>query len=93
MSLPVIRITNQGAVDHEEPSRSRQIRSLIALFGLYAFVLSFVMVFVSDGANIGSILAAIGGHALYASAREALAWREASWLEAVRARVLRRPLA
>lgn len=93
MSLPVIGNTNRRVFEHEDPGRARQVRSLIALFGLYAFLLLVVILFVSDGADIGSILVAIGGHALYATAREALAWREASWLEAARARTIRRRLA
>jgi hypothetical protein len=85
---PAVATTN-----YEDLGHARQVRSLIALFGLYAVVLLLVIVFVSDGANIGSVLVAIGGHALYASVRESLAWRETSLLERARIRLLRRRLA
>ncbi len=72
-----------------DAGRVRQLRSLLSLFALYAAALLGVIL-LSDGADIGCILAGIGGHVLYASGKTALAWREASWLEAARARVLRR---
>ncbi len=77
------------AID-DEGSRVRQLRSLVVLFGLYSCVLGFVVVFVTDGADIGSVLAGIAGHAIYASVRGVSTWREASWLDAVRARMLLR---
>lgn len=77
------------ASSDEEGSRVRQLRSLVALFGLYASVLVFVLLFVEDGGDIGSVLAGIAGHAVYASYKAAVAWREASWLDAVRGRMLR----
>lgn len=72
--------------------RIRQLRALLALLSLYVAALLVVIV-LSDGADIGCILAGIGGHVLYASAKTALAWREAAWFEAARSRVLQRRLA
>jgi len=69
--------------------RVRQLRALLSLLALYAAAL-LVVILLSDGADIGCILAGIGGHVLYASAKTALAWREATWLEAARVRVLLR---
>lgn len=74
----------------DDGSRVRQLRSLVVLFALYAVVLLFVILFVTDGGHIGSILAGISGHALYATTKTAFAWREASWLDAIRGRMLRR---
>ena len=71
----------------EDCSRVRQLRSLVVLFALYAAVLLFVILFVTDGGHIGSILAGIGGHALYATTKSAFAWREASWLDAIRGQI------
>ena len=73
----------------EDVGRIRQLRGLLALLTLYAGALLFVLL-LSEGADIGCILAGIGGHVLYASGKTALAWREASWLEAARARVFLR---
>jgi hypothetical protein len=74
----------------EDSGHVRQLRSLCALFTLYAGTLLVVIFFVSDGATIGTVLVGIGGHVLYASAKTALAWREASWLAAARIRMLHR---
>jgi hypothetical protein len=81
--------------DREEDSwldgdgaRIRRLRSLLSLFALYAAALLSVIL-LSDGADIGCILVGIGGHVLYASAKTALAWRDASWLEHARSRTLR----
>lgn len=76
----------------EDSGRVRQLRALLSLFALYAMAL-LAVILLSDGADIGCILAGIGGHVLYASAKTALAWRDATWLEAARARVVRRRLA
>ena len=76
-------------LDDEETGRVRQLRALLSLFALYAAAL-LAVILLSDGADIGCILAGIGGHVLYASAKTALAWREATWFEAARARVLLR---
>lgn len=76
----------------EDSGRVRQLRALLSLFALYATAL-LAVILLSDGADIGCILAGIGGHVLYASAKTALAWRDATWLEAARARVVRRRLA
>ena len=73
----------------EDVGRLRQLRGLLALLTLYAAAL-LVVLLLSEGADIGCILAGIGGHVLYASGKTALAWREAAWLEAARARVLLR---
>jgi hypothetical protein len=59
---------------------------LLALFSLYAAAL-FVLVLVTDGADIGCVLGGIAGHVLYASHRIALSWRDASGLEDAKARV------
>ncbi|MBX3263952.1 MAG: hypothetical protein KIS78_26455 [Labilithrix sp.] len=88
--LPITR-TLPGVTRDDELRRLRQVRALLGLFALYAGALVLVML-LSDGADIGCILAGIAGHVLYASARTAAAWREASWLEAARARLLCRRL-
>lgn len=62
------------------------MRSLLALFGLYAFALLAVMM-VSDGADIGCILAGIAGHVLWATHRMIVSWRDAAWIENARARL------
>jgi hypothetical protein len=72
-----------------DAGRVRQLRELLSLFAVYATALLAVLV-LSDGGDIGCILAGIGGHVLYASVKTARSWREASWLEAARARVLLR---
>ncbi len=77
------------AIDGDEAARVRQLRALLSLLALYATAL-LVVILLSDGADIGCILAGIGGHVLYASVKTALAWREASWLEEARVRVVRR---
>src|SRR5262249_15236729 len=73
----------------EETARLRRLRSLLALFALYAAALLAVIV-LSDGADVGSILAGIAGHVLFASSRLASAWRDASWMDEMRGRRLSR---
>lgn len=85
-----LRLDNQTRGLEEDCGRVRQLRALVVVFALYALVLLFVILFVNDGGYIGSILAGIGGHAIYMSARTAFAWREASWLDSIRGRMLRR---
>jgi hypothetical protein len=98
LSLPTSRVralpisqaaAPAGHVVDDDAGRIRQLRALLSLLVLYAAALLFVIL-LSDGADIGCILTGIGGHVLYASGKTALAWREASWLEAARARVLLR---
>lgn len=72
---------------HDEASRLRRLRSLLALFALYAATLS-VVTLLSDGADVGCILAGISGHVLYATFRLVGDWRDATWLDNARARVL-----
>lgn len=64
---------------HEEAVRRRRLRSLLALFSLYAVALLIVIV-VSEGADIGCILAGIAGHVLYATRRVVISWRDAACL-------------
>ena len=96
LSLPTSRlralpITPSPYEIDADAARLRQLRALLSLFALYTGLLAVILL--SDGADIGCILAGIGGHVLYASGKTALAWREATWLEAARVRVLRRRLA
>jgi hypothetical protein len=73
------------ALSHEEALRVRRLRSLLALFVLYAVALVTVMA-VSDGADVGCILAGIAGHVLFATSRLLHVWRDDCWLEDARAR-------
>jgi hypothetical protein len=73
----------------EETLRLRRLRSLLALFSLYAGALLAVIV-LSDGADVGCILAGISGHVLYATWRMVTTWRDASWLEQARERLMPR---
>lgn len=70
----------------DEAARLRRLRSLLALFSLYAGALLAVIV-LSDGADVGCILAGIAGHVLYATYRMVTSWRDASWLEQARERI------
>ena len=88
VSLPQALSRALPTVMDEDVHRLRQLRTLISLLALYAAVLLVVML-LSDGPVIGCILAGIAGHVLYASVKTALAWREAAWLEAARARLCR----
>ncbi len=74
------------ALTHDEALRVRRLRSLLALFVLYAFSLLSVIV-MSDGADVGCILAGIAGHVLYATHRLVATWRDDCWLEDARARM------
>jgi len=87
-ALPITRAPDLVLAD-DDGARLRQLRALLSLLVLYTGALLFVIL-LSDGADIGCILAGIGGHVLYAGGKTALAWREASWIEAARARVLLR---
>jgi hypothetical protein len=73
----------------DEVARLRRLRSLLALFSLYAGALLAVIV-LSDGADVGCILAGIAGHVLYATHRMVTSWRDASWLEQARERLVAR---
>ncbi len=70
----------------EENERVRRLRTLLALFALYAGSL-LTVILVSDGADIGCILAGIAGHVLYATHRMVASWRDATWLEHARLRM------
>lgn len=61
------------------------MRSLLALFALYAAALLIVVV-VTEGADIGCILGGIAGHVLYATHRVVGCWRDAASLEDAKAR-------
>lgn len=73
----------------DETARLRRLRSLLSLFALYAGSLLAVTL-LSDGADIGCILAGIAGHVLYATGRMVTAFRDASFLEEARIRHLMR---
>lgn len=91
VDLPLLSPAGEQA-EVDESAHARHLRSLRSLFVLYAGALSFVVLFF-DGADVGCILSGIAGHVLWASARTALVWRDASWLERARERVRRRRLA
>lgn len=86
--LRPVPVAPQPHYDVEEILRVRRMRSLLALFGLYAFALLSVMM-ISDGADIGCILAGIAGHVLWATHRMIVTWRDAAWIEHMRARAYR----
>jgi hypothetical protein len=70
---------------HEEASRLRRLRTLLALFALYAAAL-LVVTLLSDGADVGCVLAGISGHVMYATFRLVASWRDAAWLDHARRR-------
>jgi hypothetical protein len=76
----------------DETARLKRLRSLLSLFALYAGCL-LAVILVSDGADIGCILAGIAGHVLYATYGMVRTWRDATWLENARARVVFGPRA
>jgi hypothetical protein len=84
-SRPAARRSTSG----DESARLKRLRSLLALLSLYAGAL-LVVVVLSNGADVGCILAGISGHVLYATYRIVTAWRDASWLEHARERILAR---
>ena len=73
----------------DETARLRRLRSLLTLFVLYAGSLLAVAA-LSDGADIGCILAGIAGHVLYATCRMIASFRDATWIEEARLRCLLR---
>jgi len=75
-----------GPATETDTAQIRRLRSLLALFALYATAL-FVVILFSDGPDIGCILTGIAGHVLYASVKTAMSWREATWLESTRQRI------
>jgi hypothetical protein len=85
VSLPQIQLR----ATEEDAARARQFRSLLSLLALYTTALVAVVV-LPDGADIGCILGGIAGHMLYAGAKLALEWRDASSLAYARGRILRR---
>lgn len=64
-----------------DAAQMKRMRGLIALFALYAVAL-FSVVLLSDGGDVGCILAGIAGHVFYASHKIATAWRDASYVTA-----------
>jgi hypothetical protein len=70
----------------EDAARLRRLRSLLALFALYALALMAVS-FMSDGADIGCVLAGISGHVFYSTFRLVGMWRDDAWLDHARARL------
>ena len=89
-ALPFASTTSLWATHPEEAARLRRLRSLFALFALYTATLLSVSL-VSDGADVGCILAGISGHVFYATFRLVFAWRDATWLDHARARASARP--
>lgn len=94
LSLPTLRTLSLEAPRgvgsaSEETAHVRRLWSLVTLLGLYATAL-LVVLLVSDGPDVGCILMGIAGHVLYASAKMAQAWREATWMEDARFRLYRR---
>jgi hypothetical protein len=83
--LPPITARHSPA-SADEVARLRRLRSLLALFSLYAGAL-LTVILVSDGADVGCILAGIAGHVFYATYRMVTSWRDASWLEQARDRI------
>ncbi len=71
---------------HEEAARLKRLRTLLALFALYAAALLAVTL-LSDGADVGCVLAGISGHVLYATLRLVAEWRDAAWLDHARRRL------
>ena len=69
----------------EEASRLKRLRTLLALFALYAAALLAVTL-LSDGADVGCVLAGISGHVMYATFRLVASWRDAAWLDHARRR-------
>lgn len=92
---PVPSITARSAavardrVASDETAHLKRLRALLALFSLYSGALLAVIV-LSDGADVGCILAGIAGHVLYATHRMVTSWRDASWLEHARDRMFAR---
>jgi hypothetical protein len=90
LHAPVVRRAHVQTVPtwllHEEASRLRRLRTLLALFALYAAALLTVTL-VSDGADVGCVLAGISGHIMYATFRLVASWRDAAWLDHARRRV------
>src|SRR4051812_33339185 len=85
LSLPNVRLPALGRSGElhaleDEGAQMRRLRSLLSLFALYAAALLFVSL-LSDGADIGCILAGVAGHVFYASGKGAIAWRDASLLD------------
>ena len=71
---------------HEEAARVRRLRTLLSLFALYAATLLAVTL-LSDGADVGCVLAGISGHVMYATLRLVADWRDAAWLDHARRRL------
>jgi len=89
MNQTVVFVRSADWASAEETLRLRRLRSLLALFSLYAGALLAVIV-LSDGADVGCILAGISGHVLYATYRMVTTWRDATWLEHARERMILR---
>lgn len=87
MNLPLSAFELSPARPTWEPdaAQMKRMRALIGLFALYAVAL-FSVVLLSDGGDVGCILAGIAGHVFYAAHKIATAWRDASYLAARRLR-------
>ncbi len=89
-SLSQLALDRSGHVPewlvHEEAARLRRLRTLLALFALYAAALLAVTL-LSDGADVGCVLAGISGHVMYATLRLVSEWRDAAWLDHARRRL------
>lgn len=75
-----------AATPKRDVSRAKRIRSLAALFGLYTVALVGVMT-LSDGADIGCILAGIAAHVFYATVQLVNTWRDDAWTAHKKARI------
>jgi hypothetical protein len=80
---PLAGTLEDATTSSEELAHLRRLRALLGLFALYATALMMVML-LSDGADVGCILAGIAGHVFYATHRIVTSWRDASWLLARR---------
>lgn len=82
---PAPRIEVPAWMVQEEASRLKRLRTLLSLFALYAAALLAVTL-LSDGADVGCVLAGISGHVMYATFRLVASWRDAAWLDHARRR-------
>jgi hypothetical protein len=91
LSLPSLRTltVDSRLVGEDDSAHVRRLWSLVSLLAVYATAL-VVVLFVSEGPDLGCILMGIAGHVVYASARLAASWRDASFMDAARARVYAR---
>lgn len=90
-SLPSLQVPLAPQASGDDAARLKRLQSLLALLSLYAAALLAVIA-LSDGADIGCILAGIAGHVLYATHRMASAWCDDAWLDEARARLAARSI-